>query len=374
MDGRRIHITGNQALKLMRAARAKQIVMAVPVVDPYDISLSRVSTIDELGIGEIVSWLDVSRNEPLDVLSSSRESRCRISGTHPHIVSTIPPLCAALELKQVSNTDALHWDQETRVFIDAPPLALAHAAHCLGEFVSKGSMNELEAQLRLIALACELCGSYARDPLDPRGGTCFFDEPGQCNRFVGPDELRAALHDMQGSNGLVRARKAAAHALDFSGSPMETYLDLGLFLPPRLAGLSLHMPLLNQQLVVTDEVRNRLRHKSLRPDMQWPEQHLLGEYYGDEEHSSKDARIEDKNRVQDYATAGYSPVLLMYDDVKGITQLNATAERLARMLMERGLRNELYRVRRIMRGDGFRAKQNVLAKTLLPPVKRYEEA
>lgn len=345
----------------------------------------RLATLDDLGIGELLTWLDISTSNPLNVLSRSANARRRLSGVQAHVLRAGLPPKSVFELKQLPQrqTDEedskqepspLHWDSATRVFVDGPPLALASMAQALNELVAEQRISDLEAQLRLIALACEFCGSYARDPRNPRVGICHYDAPGTCNRFVTPAELCDALKDLQSAFGLVRARRAAKYALDFSGSPMETYIDLGLFLPPRLAGLSLHKPLLNQQLAVSDEVRGRLRHKSLRPDMHWPDQQLLGEYFGDQEHAAKDARVEDKNRLQDYATAGYSPVLLMYDDVRNVTQLNRTAEKLARMLMERGVSGELYRIRRIMRAEGFVAKQHVLTKALLPPLDRYKDA
>ncbi|MDO4796730.1 MAG: hypothetical protein Q4A01_01785 [Coriobacteriales bacterium] len=386
MDTRQIHITGSQALMLMRAARAGRIVAAQVASMPHVAAPPQLSSLEDLGIADILTWLGVSAEEPLDVLSCSTDTRMRVLGVRAHVLGASLPPNTVLELKQVQHQghkasdgtrepcDPLHWNPNTRVFVDGPPLALVRVAHRLEQLVAHMRMDDLEAQLRLIALACEFCGSYAREPFDPRGGPCHYDEPGRCDRLISPRELQTALRDLRGVSGLARARRAAAYALDFSGSPMETYVDLGLFLPPRLAGLSLRMPLLNQQIEVPKEVRHRLRHTSLRPDMHWPNQSLLGEYFGDDEHASKRARVEDKNRMQDYATAGYAPVLLMFDDVRNATALNRTAQRLARMLMERGVSGELYRVRRTLREEGFAAKQRVLVKTLLPPVRRYEGA
>ena len=365
----------------MRAARAGNVVTAARVAEPYVPKPPKLASLDELGIDGLLTWLGVSGDEPLEILACDRESRCRVAGVHSHILSTSLPSECALEVKQLLPSAAnkgaaspLHWDQETRVFIDAPSLALMHAAQRLERLVKAGKMVDLEAQLRLIALACEFCRSYARDPHNPLSANCHYDERGTCKRFVSPSELQAILLEFGRARGLTRARKAAQHALDHSGSPMETYLDLGLFLPPRLGGLSLRMPLLNQQIEVSDEVRKRLRHKSLRPDMHWPDQHVLGEYFGDKEHANKSARVEDKNRLQDYATTGYAPVLLMYDDVRNATRLNQTAKRFARMLMERGVKNELYRINRILGSKEFKLNQRVLAKALLPPLMRYPEA
>ena len=153
---------------------------------------------------------------------------------------------------------------------------------------------------------------------------------------------------------------------------METYVDLALFLPPRLGGLGMPTALLNKQLQASEEMMGKLKHASLRPDIQWPDFNTLAEYLGCEEHASKRARIEDKNRIQDYATAGYASFFLMYDDVSNQNALNKTAEMLANALEERGAVNALKRMRRTFSIKGFYAKQAKLIATLLPPITRYE--
>ena len=155
---------------------------------------------------------------------------------------------------------------------------------------------------------------------------------------------------------------------------METYLDLALLLPPRLGGLGVSMALLNKQLQVSEETMGKLKHASLRPDIQWPDFNTLAEYLGNKEHASKKARIEDKNRVQDYATAGYASFFLMYDDVSSQNALNKTAEMLANALEERGATNALKRMRRAYSLEGFYEKQAKLIATLLPPVTRYDQS
>ena len=154
---------------------------------------------------------------------------------------------------------------------------------------------------------------------------------------------------------------------------METYIDMALFLPPRLAGLGMPMPLLNKKLHVSERTHAKLKHSTLRPDIQWPDFNTLAEYLGDREHASKRARIEDKNRGHDYATAGYTSYFLMFDDVKSQTALNETAKMLARTLTEHGAYNELDRLERTLAKKGFHENQATLIKTLLPPVLRYDQ-
>ena len=375
MDTKTLYITGRQALRLHRAARAGEIVCAA-TVDTRSITPSPLleQSADELGLSRLMEWLNVTKEHPLHVLSPSAEQRCRTIGICSHVIRHTLPSGSFLEITTGSDSEkALPIPANVRVLIDAPPLIIVNMANELNDRVRKEAISELVARLRLIALANELCGSYARDPIAPQSRRCHYDETGKCNRFSTPDEVRAALDEMRGLKGSSRARYAAKYILDHSGSPMETYLDMALFLPPRLAGLGMPTPLLNKKLQVSEKVHANLKHSTLRPDIQWPDFNTLAEYLGDKEHASKKARIEDKNRGQDYSTAGFTSYFLMFDDVKSQTALKRTAEMLARTLTEQGAHNELSRLERVYSKKGFYEKQTSLIKTLLPPVLRYDQ-
>ncbi|MDO4805923.1 MAG: hypothetical protein Q4A07_01610 [Coriobacteriales bacterium] len=110
---------------------------------------------------------------------------------------------------------------------------------------------------------------------------------------------------------------------------------------------------------------------SLRPDLQWPELRTLVEYLGDEGHASHDARVEDKNRMQDYVSSGYKPFFLMFDDVKSVSALNRTAMMLAHEFAKNGKKFEPYRLQRLFKDEEFAHRQAVLVSRMLPPVTRY---
>lgn len=375
MDTKTLHITGTQALMLHRAAREGRIVRAVPsdvrTVAPPPL---RTQSVDELGLTRLVEWLGVTEANPLEVLSPNANSRCRTAFVRDQVISSTLPSGSFLELTTANDAkESVTLPSNIRVLIDAPPLILANMSQDLTEKIRERKTDEFKARIRLIALGCELCGSYARNPVNPQVERCHYDDAEKCDRFATPDEVRAALADLRGVKGTARARYAAQYILDHSRSPMETYLDLALFLPPRLGGLGVSMALLNKQLHVPEETMYKLKHASLRPDIQWPDFNTLAEYLGCEEHASKKARIEDKNRVQDYATAGYASFFLMYDDVSNQNALNKTAEMLVHALEERGATNALKRMRRAYSLEGFYEKQAKLIATLLPPVTRYDQ-
>ena len=374
METKCLHITGTQAIRLLRAARARDLVTATPTdetrVQPFGCT---VSSLDDFGVDGLLNWLNICPENPLSVLVPEVSSRTWVTGVKSSVLSRDMPCGAFLELKSGQGENALKIPPDVRVLIDSPQLALIHASDELRRRVSSETMGELEALLRLIALASELCGSYACDPLQPQAGRCHFDEPGECGRFVTPSDLRSFLSQAPAIGGLALARRVARYAIDESGSPMETYINHALTLPPRLAGLSMEKPLANKQLVVDPLVRGRLKHDSLRPDFQWPKYNLLGEYLGDKEHASRPARKEDKTRSQDYTTSDYKAFFLMFDDVRSVAAINRTAMMFAREFAKGGKRYEPHRVRRLIKDPDFRECQTKLVSTLLPPVMRFDE-
>ena len=371
MDTRCLHITGNQSLQLLRAAREGQIVSA-GATDRHDVAPfpKAFATLEDLKANDLLEWLNVSAESPLEVLVPSAGERRCLTGMHMRTLSVDVPPTSFLELREGSDSsNSIHLPNDLRIFIEAPSLALARAAVALmGGTDGASGKDDLDAMLRLIALANEFCGRYARDPLKPSTGKAYYDKPTVDGRFTNPEELQRALRQLRNVDGVARARLAAKYAIDESGSPMETYLNMGLTLPPRLAGFSMEQPLANKQLRYASPNGVSLRHKSLRPDLQWPSIRFLIEYLGDKEHASKGARVEDKNRLQDYAATDYKAVFLMYDDIRSVQALNKTALMVAREFAKHGKTFEPHRVKRLMRDDEFHQRQMTLVAKLLPPV------
>ena len=326
------------------------------------------------GLERFLTSLGVSPASPLEVLVPNGSSRPRTNSIHSSMLSAEVPPGTFYELTPGADVqNRLALPQDTRILIDGPEFAIVRSAYALERMVVDGMMSPLAAKLLLLEFADECCGSYVRDPINPRRGAVSYDEPNECTRLMTPDDLASFLSSVRGLDGLKLARRIAPHVIDLSGSPMESYLNHAISLPPRLGGVSMLKPLANQQLVLDAAERGLLRHTSLRPDLQWPDQHMLAEYYGDESHSGKEARMEDKNRLLDYASTSYVAFPLMYDDIRDAKSFARTAEMLAREFTKRGVDYELYRVRKLLKDPEFLARQRILMATLLPPVARYDE-
>ena len=357
----------------MRMARRGEIVTAVPSTEQRVAPLDRsIRSLDDVGLEDLATTLKVSHTNPLSLLvpddTSRRWSKDATSTLATSLLSVDVPAGSFLELKNGRSTEhGITFPSDVSVFIRSPMLAILDAIHAL----KHANKDGLEVFFRVLAFADECCGNYSRDPLSPISGRLHYDERDKPTRFCNPDDLRELLEQAHDLDGLRLARHISRYVIDGSGSPMETCTNHVMTLPPRYGGFSMRVPLANEQLVLNPGEKKIIRHESLRPDLQWPDQRMVAEYLGDESHAGKSARIEDKNRLQDYIATSYTPFFLMYDDVCNAQAINRTAEMFAREFMKRGVKGELYRVRKYLKDEDFLARQRKLLACLLPPLERY---
>lgn len=369
-----IHITGTHAIMLARAARIGEVVAAEPADCTRIHSLPNgFCSLQSLGLDTLVKWLKVTENNPLRLFVPHKNTRRWYKGIHFSALSLPVPNGGFLRLVSGSDKEkALELPADLDVIIDSPSLSFLCLTHALGQRAKSGNEAEQATRLRLIEFAIENCGAYVRDPFKPRNVIAHYDRPKEDTRFCTLQDMTSFVDEAHALPGSKLAKQLLGHAIDGSGSGMETYLNLALCDTPKLGGLSMKKPLVNKELEVDDALRPLLKHQSIRPDMQWPSLRTLVEYLGDKEHESKKARIEDKDRLQDYTTAGYLSFFLMFDDVKSAQALNNTAQMIARGHMKHGLHNELYRIRHLIKQPDFQTRQNKLIATLLPPLSKEE--
>lgn len=374
MAHRTICITGAQSCTLLRTARIGKVLRVIPCDESAVAQLDpTIHGLADLHLGKLCDLLHVDTSHPLNMLVPTAQSRCWGKGIQSHVLSASLPGGAFLQLTSGEDeASAIKLPDDVRILIESPSLALLQAASSLQRRVTLKSMTKQAALLRLLEFADECCGWYIRDPHNPRMGPISYDEPQKCTRLTEPEQLKSFINSAKGIDGVAYARLAVRHVIDGTGSPMEAYLHHSLCLPPRLGGLSMSMPLANTELQTDDATRSKLKHKTIRPDLQWPKQKTLAEYLGDKEHAGRPARIEDKDRMQDYMIAGYKAFPLMFDDIKSATALGRTAQMIARELMRNGVHEELYHVRKLLNDPDFVALQGTLIATLLPPITRYD--
>ena len=354
-------------LRMGRVGKALSIVRCEDsTIAPLDDS---VRDVDDLGAPALMQELGIDEAHPLRLLVPNIKSRKKTKTIRTEVLGIDLPRGAFFEVVPGNDSATrIEIPEHLRVFVESPALALVQFSRELRSKAKQGSISMLETKLRLLEFCDECCGYYRRDAKKPRTGKITYDRPNHPTNPATAEEIKSFLNELRFVDGLHLAREVANCVVDKLGSAMEGYLFHALTLPPRWGGLSMGKPLSNEQLQVSEGVWKMLKHKSLKPDIQWPEYRVLVEYLGDKEHASSSARKEDKNRMQDYAIARYSPFPLMFDDVRNADALNKTAEMIARELMRHGKEDELYRVRRYLKDDAFRDRQRTLIKVLLPPV------
>ena len=322
----RFFLAEKDSLRLLRFARSSPSLFLSPcpegelVVEPYTsaelLELRR-------ALPPEMSGFDAA--SPLCLTFFSRESRSQSKLIRPFVsLSALPP-GAFLEVMGP-------WGRAgSRVYVESPALALVRMAQVLLPAVRGGQLRRSAALVRLMGLAMEFCGTYARDPLDPLGGPCAYGvEP-----LADADSLRRFLLGASGIRGLRFAREASGYALDGSASPAETLLALAMSLPPRLGGAPLPGFAMNEPLELEGDATSLLHHRSMRPDFYWREQRVALEYNG-KVHDSEDGHEEDHFRRQDYATCGIGVVEARSSDVRDTGALERLIKLVALELERRG--------------------------------------
>ncbi len=152
------------------------------------------------------------------------------------------------------------------VFVTSPELSIVMLAPCL-------SFNNL------VALCCESCGRYVKDPTHPKGIrkrppltniarlSCYVEK-------LGPH-----------TKGIAKLRQALKYAVDGCRSPMETAIALLISLPVKYGGYGFPKPLVNWRIDLTSEQQRMAQRHYIEADLYFKDANATVEYDSDEEHS-----------------------------------------------------------------------------------------
>lgn len=273
-----------------------------------------------------------------------------------------------LEVLPLTHARSHATENELRIFVEAPALALVSAASALYERVADGRIGDKAALVRLIALAMEFAGSYARDPEHPATGEPVYE----LQPIVSVAEIATGLDQLCGRRGIELARRAANYVNDGSGSPMETLWYLLFCLPPRLGGLHLERPQQNVALEIAEELRPIACHRRLRPDFHWPRYQSVCEY-DSRLHQSEGAFYEDRRRAKDYGLLGLSYFPITDRDTASGRAVKAFLAQFVKRLEDIEGPAFARRMRRTLSNPEVDAAREMLRATLMPPVQRWED-
>lgn len=234
-----ITLTGLNALKVLRMVRRKEVPGA---------SLSRRTNLQLPSPAPKKRWsasaIDLSA---LGILFDER---------HPLGIA-VPAANKRVRMRSVSNTvyasglpENSFVDVGNGVFISCPELLFVELT------------NVMDAPAHVL-LGLELCGSFARDPNDPRNGTVAFD----LAPVTSAEKIRSYIERCKNVRDLSYAAERAKYVLDNAWSPMEAILATLLRLPIGEYGYDLGELELNRRVEAPEQLRPYVEKTTRVPDI-----------------------------------------------------------------------------------------------------------
>ena len=364
----RICLAHADSLKMLRFARADPMLMLAPASDQV--------LRDVEGSVDAETILPVLPNDVFD--PSTHAVQLRFDDASSRSRCSLVRSCSALDrLPTAGYLEVLSIEGDpfyvrgssaAHVVVEAPGLALASAANELCELVSRGRLSRESALIRLVGLAMELCGIYARDPCAPLVGSVAYElEP-----ISSVGESTELLEKLKGRRGVSLARRALKYANDGSGSIMETFWYGVFCLPPRLGGSNLPRPLQNVPLEWSLDVADVVSHERMRPDFYWSQYETACEHQGGD-HAREAALAEDSRRARDYELCGIHYLPLTKQDARNEGAVREILSQLFRIISSYEGPAFNRKAARILNDTNVRVARRVLLGQLLPPQARWGE-
>ena len=115
---------------------------------------------------------------------------------------------------------------------------------------------------------------------------------------------------------------------------METALALMLCLPPDMGGFGLPRPELNRDASPAPSERHLSSQDAIVADLCWPDQRVIVEYYGWEDHfAAGPAKVaSDAARANSLTSLGWTVLHVTYEQICSMSGLTLLARQIARAL------------------------------------------
>lgn len=263
--------------------------------------------------GDLVECLPdalIVPERPIDVLIFHQNNRSSARGIDYHLWRTPLP------------GDAFY--QDGRFYVSSPEFTFLQLASSL-------------SIAQLIALGCELCGTYVLQPGSPSNIASPYSPeryPKRPEPLTTAEKLSACVESAQGARGRARARRALRYVVEASRSVMETETALKLCLPPMLGGYGIPFPTMNETIDLDAESRAIVGSRWCEGDLCWKKSKLDVEYYGDVHAESAQMR-HDAGRVLGIEHMGWKVIVLTYSQVSSIDRFEVVAHDVANRIGHR---------------------------------------
>ncbi len=198
------------------------------------------------------------------------------------------------------------------------------------EFLFLQMAQELTV-IQLIALGCELCGTYILLPKGTVLPSAYDDCPERVAPLTNIEKLESFLHDVGPARGAKKARRALKYVAEGSRSPMETRTYMQLCLPPMLGGYGMPKAELNPEIKLDEEARRIAGSSRCWGDVCWPEKQLDVEYHG-EVHVGATKMKSDVGRALGIEHMGWRVITITGPQVFDIARFEVVAKEVAEHL------------------------------------------
>lgn len=150
------------------------------------------------------------------------------------------------------------------------------------EFLFLQMASELSIE-QLIALGCELCGTYVLLPENVIRQDALDSLPKRQFPLTNRGSLQNFLDNLGKANGKAKAKRALKYVVEGSRSPMETMAYMLLCLPVALGGYGIPRLSMNERIELDDEARTIAQRRYCEGDLCWSDAvpPLDVEYHGE---------------------------------------------------------------------------------------------
>ena len=157
-------------------------------------------------------------------------------------------------------------------------------------------------------LGFELCGTFSRDPLNPRDGDiAFFVEP-----VTSVERIRHFLDETKRSLGLSQSRLVADWVLDNAWSPREAIIALLMHLPAEQLGYGFEGITLNKRVSPWE---NHQLTESRVPDITIGDTGVHVNYDGEIHLSDRGRYVDDRRRDRELSAHGETVLIVTKEDL-----------------------------------------------------------
>lgn len=188
--------------------------------------------------------------------------------------------------------------------------------------------------VQLVALGCELCGTYVLLPKDRTHPGAIDDYPKRRDPLTSVKRLQAFVEKAVDGKGRTQALRALRYVAEASRSPMETMTYMLLCLPPMIGGYGLPKPIINAHIDLDDEGKAIARRSYCEGDICWQKEKLNIEYHG-EVHVGAQNMKRDVGRTLGIEHMGYRVITVTSMQVFDMVQFEVVAVEAAKHLKKR---------------------------------------